>query len=62
MLGAAAYDLQRPSELRFDIPAGMDIFREDGRVDIVDNEMFQDLLKEYAMHHTTTVPIQLCLK
>ena len=34
VLGAAAYDLQRPSELRFDIPAGMDIFREDGRVDL----------------------------
>ena len=62
VLGAAAYDLQRPSELRFDIPAGMDIFREDGRVDIVDNEMFQDLLKSMPMHHTTTVPIQLCLK
>ena len=58
VLGAAAYDLQRPSELRFDIPAGMDIFREDGRVDIVDNEMFQDLLKEYAnaSHDNSTYP------
>ena len=48
VLGAAEWDSQQPSELRFDIPAGMDIFRENGRVDIVDDELFQDLRKGYA--------------